>query len=141
MDVSFKFEPELDDDSGRGLIQDFTPGGSLIESAALDTRTVKRKGEMGASWRQPLAGGHLTLTSALRGERARTDTKIDASLSGGTSERVAEDEDLIETETGARFVRPLGTHAMKTRVSGKRQIPAKPSSAVTLPMSSRSDCR
>lgn len=111
LDLSLKFEQELDDDSGRGLIQDFTPDGVLIESAALDTLTVKRKGEAGASWRQPLGGGRLTFTAALRGERARTDTRIEAFPPGSSSETVAEDEDLAETEIGARFVRPLGTHS------------------------------
>ncbi|MEP6907665.1 MAG: TonB-dependent receptor [Pseudoxanthomonas sp.] len=111
LDLAVKFEPELDDDSGRGTIRSFDPQGTLLESAALDTRTVKRNGEASASWRQPLAGGRFTLTTAMRGERARTDTQITALLPGSDNEVVAEDEDLTQAEIGARFVRTLGTHS------------------------------
>ena len=111
LDLALKYEPELDDDSGNGTIRSFSPDGMLLESAALDTRTVKRNGEANASWRQPLAGGRLTLTAAARGERARTDTEITAMMAGSDNEKVAEDEDSTEAEVGARFVRPLGTHS------------------------------
>ena len=110
LDLSLKYEPELDDDSGQGTIRSVDPDGILVESSALDTRTIKRKGEAGASWRQPLAAGRLTLTTAMRGERARTDKRIDALLAGSDAEVGTEDEELAEAEIGARFVSPLGTH-------------------------------
>lgn len=108
LDLSLKLEPELDDDSGRGSLSSFDPAGTRLESAALDTRTIKRNGEAGASWRQPLAGGRFTLTTAARSERARTGTRITASPPDGDDETVDEDENLFEAEIGARFVRPLG---------------------------------
>lgn len=121
LDIALKFEPELDDDSGQGTIRSFDPEGLLAESAALDTRTIKRNSESSASWRQPLAGGRFTLTAAARGERARTDTQIAAALPGSDDETVAEDEDLTEAEIGARFVRPLGTHStLELMVSQQR---------------------
>lgn len=121
LDLALKFEPELDDDSGHGTIRSFDPEGRLAESATLDTRTIKRNSDASASWRQPLAGGHFTLTAAARGERALTDTQIAAVLPDSNDETVAEDEDLTEAEIGARFVRPLGTHStLELMVSQQR---------------------
>ncbi|RYE78110.1 MAG: hypothetical protein EOO80_09285, partial [Oxalobacteraceae bacterium] len=60
LDLAVKYQPELDDDSGQGHIRSFAPDGMLLESASLETRSVKRNGETSASWRQPLAGGRLT---------------------------------------------------------------------------------
>ncbi len=121
LDLALKFEPELDDDSGHGTIRSFDPEGRLAESATLDTRTIKRNSDASASWRQPLAGGHFTLTAAARGERALTDTQIAAVLPNSNDETVAEDEDLTEAEIGARFVRPLGAHStLELMVSQRR---------------------
>ena len=112
LDLALKLEPELDDDSGSGTISVFAPDGSLLERSRLDTRTVKHKGEASAGWRRPLAGGRMTLTAALRGERARTDTDIDAITAGTDSELVTEDEDSNEAEIGARYVRQIGAHSI-----------------------------
>lgn len=120
LDLALKYEPYLDDDSGQGSIRTFDPNGALLESAKLNTRTVKNSGEASASWRQPLAGGHLTLTAAARGERDRTDTQISALLPGSDDERVAEDEDSNEAEIGARFVRPFGTHSTLELMGSQR---------------------
>ena len=111
LDLALKYEPELDDDSGHGTIRSFSPDAVLLESATLDTRAIKRNGEANASWRQPMAGGRLTLTAAARGEQARTDTQITALMTGTDDEKVSEDEDSNEVEIGARFVRPLGSHS------------------------------
>lgn len=105
LDLALKFEPELDDDSGRGTIRTTAPDGSPIEQSRLDTRTIKKKSEASGSWRQPLADGRLTLTAATRGERARTDTDIAALAADGSHEVVREDEDTTEAEAGARYVR------------------------------------
>ena len=111
LDLAIKYEPELDDDSGRGTIRSYDPDGALAGSAALDTRTIKRNGEASASWRRPLADGRFTLTAATLGERSRTDTQITAMLPDSDDETVAEEEDLTEAEIGARFVRALGSHS------------------------------
>ena len=111
LDLALKYEPELDDDSGRGTVRDFDPHGALLESSALDIRSIKRNSEASASWRQPLAGGRFTLTAAARGERARTDTQVTALMPDSDNETVAEDEDLAEAEIGARFVRTLGARS------------------------------
>jgi hypothetical protein len=111
LDLALKLDPELDDDSGTGTISVFAPDGSLLERSRLDTRTIKRNGEASAGWRRPLAGGRMTLTAALRGERAHTDTDIEAITADADSEVVAEDEDSNEAEIGVRYVRQVGTHS------------------------------
>ena len=108
LDLALKLDPELDDDSGRGHIDTFSPDGTRQQRERLDTRTIKNKAEASANWRQPLAGGQLTLTGAARGERARTDTRIDALAPAEGSERVHENEDTNEAEAGARYVRQFG---------------------------------
>jgi len=108
LELAVKLDPELDDDTGRGYIDTFSPDGTRQQRERLDTRTIKKKGEASAAWRQPLAGGQLTLTAAARGERARTDTRIDALAPDDGSERVHEDEDTDEAEAGARYVREFG---------------------------------
>lgn len=112
LDLAVKLDPELDDDSGSGTISVFAPDGSLLERSRLDTRTVKRKGEASAGWRRPLAGGRMTLNAAVRGERARTDTGIDAITDDADSETVAEDEDSSEAEIGLRYIRQIGDHSI-----------------------------
>ncbi len=111
LDLALKFEPELDDDSGRGTIRNFAPDGASLEERRWDTRTIKDNGEASVNWRQPLAGGRLTLTGALRNERSHTDTDIRAITTSGDDETVAEDEDLRVAEIGARYVRQLGAHS------------------------------
>lgn len=111
LDLALEFEPELDDDSGRGTIRTFSPDGALLEQSRWDTRTTKDNGEASVGWRQPLAGGQLTLTGTLRGERARTDTGIRATTPDGDDEIVAEDEDVLATEVGARYVRRIGARS------------------------------
>jgi outer membrane receptor protein involved in Fe transport len=108
LDLAVKLDPELDDDTGRGHIDTFAPDGTRQQRERLDTRTTKNKGEASANWRQPLAGGQLSLNLAARGERARTDTRIDALAPDEGSERVHEDEDTDEAEAGARYVREFG---------------------------------
>ena len=108
LDLALKLDPELDDDTGRGHIDTLAPDGTLQRRERLDTRTLKDKGEASANWRQPLAGGQLSLTAAARGERARTDTRIDALAPGEDNERVHENEDTDEAEAGARYVRQFG---------------------------------
>ena len=105
LDLALKFEPELDDDSGRGTIRTTALDGSPIEHNRLDTRTIKKKSEARGSWQQPLADGRLSLTAAARGERERTDTDIAALAAGGNHEVVRENEDTTEAEAGARYVR------------------------------------
>ena len=111
LDLALDLEPELDDDSGRGSIRTFSPGGDLLGHSLLRNRTTNRKGEATASWRQPLAEGRLTLTAAARGERVRADTDIDAIAGDAESETVRETEDSDEVEFGARFVRQFGGHS------------------------------
>lgn len=111
LDLALKFKPELDDDSGRGTIRSFAPDGALLGESRWDTRTTNDNGEASASWRQPLAGGRLTLTGALRSERSRTDTDIRAVAADGDNETVVEDEDLRVAEIGARYVRQFGAHS------------------------------
>jgi hypothetical protein len=108
LELAAKLDPELDDDTGRGHIDTLAPDGTLQQRERWDTRTIKKKGEASASWRQPLAGGQLSLNLAARGERARTDTRLDALAPAEGSERVHEDEDTNEAEAGARYVREFG---------------------------------
>ena len=109
LDLAIKLQPELDDDSGRGTIRTSDPDGVLLQQQQLENRTTNSQGEAGASWRQPLAQGRLTLTAAVRGEDVRSDTRI--TESGANSEVVDEREDLREVDIGARYVRQLGTHS------------------------------
>ena len=111
LDLALKFEPELDDDSGRGTIRTFSPEGVLLAQSRLRTRTVARNSEAGVSWRQPVAGGRLTLTAAARGERVRTSTGVEAAFGDAEDETVRESEDSKEMELGARFVKQFGAHS------------------------------
>lgn len=118
LDLAFKSSPELDDDSGHGRIDgndDEGPNG-----ADWDVRKDKRKQDVEAGWRQPLAGGKLSLDAASRGEAIRSATTIDSD--DGDDERIHEDEDYRETEFGARYLRRFGERttleAMATRQRG-----------------------
>jgi outer membrane receptor protein involved in Fe transport len=105
LDLAAKFAPELDDDSGHGTIRSTAPDSSLIEQSRLDTRTTKNKGEVSGSWRQPLAGGRLTLNAAARNERDHIDTSIAGLAMDSSQEEVREDAVTDEAEVGARYVR------------------------------------
>lgn len=111
LDLALKFEPEFDDDSGRGDIRTFAPDGALLGQSRWDTRTTSRNGEASVNWRQPLVGGRLALTGALRNERARTGTDIRAIALDGDDETVTEEENLREAEIGVRYMHPFGTHS------------------------------
>lgn len=111
LDLALKLEPELDDDTGRGDIRTFSPDRGLLGQSRLRTRTINRKSEASASWRQPVGGGRLTLTAAARGERVRADTDIAAVSGDAESEAVRESEDSKEVEFGARFVKQFGSHS------------------------------
>ncbi len=102
LDLSLQYTPELDDDTGRGSITTRDPGSTQEEHADWDTRTTKRESQAIGSWRQPLASGTLSLTTALRREEART-----RSLQQGldTFERNREDERFAELEASARYAR------------------------------------
>jgi hypothetical protein len=108
LDLALKLEPELDDDSGDGTIRTISPDGRVLEDSLLDTRKIQDEGEASAAWRQPLAGGQLALTAALRSEQARTDTDVAAIAPAADTETIAEDEDLLEAEIGSRYVRQFG---------------------------------
>lgn len=106
LDLALKYQPEMDDDSGRGRIRTHSPEGAPTGEERLDTRTTKGNGEASASWRQPLAGGALSLSGALRGERERVDTQ--RWPEDGEGERVDERENTAEIELGARYERRVG---------------------------------
>lgn len=112
LDLALKIEPELDDDSGHGTIRTIAPDGTLLDDSGLDTRTIKLKHDASAGWRQPFAGGQLTLNAALRGERSQVDTVVvphAATMSAELiDERVDEHEDFREAEAGLRFERNIG---------------------------------
>lgn len=108
LDLALDIDPELDDDSGDGTIRTTAPDGTLLDDSRLDTRTVKRKYDASAGWRQPFAGGQLALNAALRGERSRVDTIIAPRMETMAAERVDEREDFREAEAGLRFERSLG---------------------------------
>lgn len=102
LELAIGVEPELDDDSGAGAIRTFDPGvATPSDRERLDTLTLTTNAEASLAWRQPLAGGRLTLTGAARGEQGRTDTTVDA-------ERITEREDYAEAEVGGRFERKWG---------------------------------
>lgn len=113
LELAFAQEPELDDDTGDGAILVREAEAADAEHLDWSTRTPKRKRSATAAWQQPFAAGQLALNAALRGERARVDTLI------GAGERIAEDEEVRESEFGARYSRDLGARtrldAMATR--------------------------
>lgn len=107
LDLALEIDPELDDDSGRGTIRTIAPDGALLDDSRLDTRTIKRRHDASAGWRQPFAGGRLALDAALRGERSRVDTIV-APRAAASTGRVDEREDFREAEAGLRFERGIG---------------------------------
>lgn len=118
-DLALKSEPELDDDSGLGTIRTRGADGSLIDSARLDTRTVNRADEASASWRQPLVGGRLTLTAAMRGERVDVDSTITPD-DDAQAEDIREHERLLEAEAGVRYVRSFAARTTLEVVASQR---------------------
>lgn len=102
LNVAAAFSPELDDDTGHGTVRRIRPDGSVAARGELDTRTIKNNEEISVNWHQPLAGGKLTLNTALRGEQedARTHIVID-----DDRERTTENEDTLAFEAGARYAR------------------------------------
>lgn len=108
LDLALEIDPELDDDSGHGTIRTTAPDGSLLDDNLLDTRTIKRKHDASAGWRQPFAGGQLALNAALRGERSKVDTVVAPRAATMAAERVDEREDFKEAEAGLRFERSIG---------------------------------
>ncbi|TWI03061.1 outer membrane receptor protein involved in Fe transport [Luteimonas cucumeris] len=122
LDLAIKHVPELDDDSGRGTIRTTVPDTALVAENPLDARTIKHETEAGGHWRQPLAGGQMVLSAAVRGEQVQADTDIAATVAGSGGETVNEREDLREAEVGTRYERPLGEQStlelMATRQRG-----------------------
>lgn len=104
-ELAASISPELDDDSGRGTIYHIGPDGALQSRERLDRRVVDKQSELTGNWRRPLAGGQLTLTAAMRGERERTNTDL---AGDDGDEVVRENEDTRQAEVGARYVRDLG---------------------------------
>ncbi|HZW17354.1 MAG TPA: TonB-dependent receptor [Luteimonas sp.] len=102
LDVSLKSVREIDDDTSHGSIR--TREDADTRRRSLDMRTIEGEQEAAVSWRQPLASGRLSLTGALRGEDARTTTRIGASAVDD-AERIGERERYREAEVGMRFVR------------------------------------
>lgn len=120
LDLGFRSSPELDDDSGHGRIDSVDGGGR--ERSAWDVRKDKRKQDLEAGWRQPLAGGKLSLDASARTETSDGITRIGP---GNGNERIAEEEDFRETEVGARYLRQIGERttleAMATRQRGDQR--------------------
>jgi hypothetical protein len=121
LDLALKYDPELDDDSGRGTIRSTGGDGSARGSSALDTRTIKGKGEATAGWQQPLAGGRLTVTAAWRGERERTHTVMTMLTPGGDGETDDETEDTRETEIGVRYRHAVAAHSRLELMASQRR--------------------
>ncbi len=109
-DLSAKFEPELDDDSGHGHIRTTRTDGEAGKTENLNTRTIKNKGEANAHWRQELAGGQLSLSTAVRGERARNRTEISAAGASDGKESVRENENTNEAEFGLHFEKSFNSN-------------------------------
>lgn len=108
LDLALKVEPGFDDDSGRGWIRTQSPDGILLDHRLEDTRETQSLIETALVWTQPLAGGRLNASAALRSDRARGDAvlaPVDAPLD---PEQVQSREDLTEGEVGLRYQRGLG---------------------------------
>lgn len=120
LELALTVEPELDDDTGEGVIRWSAPDGSDAESSAWDTRVVKDSQEASATWRQPLAGGNLTASAAARGEQARADTILNALTPDGESQVVAEREDFAEAEAALRWERTFGANRLE--LLGSQQL-------------------
>ena len=110
LDVALAFDPELDDDTGNGTVRQLRPDGSVAARGDLHTRTIKDKESATVDWHQPLAGGKLTLNSALRGEQEDTDTRIRMQGDDGRHD-TTETEDTLALEAGARYARNLAPDA------------------------------
>ncbi len=119
-DLAIKVEPEFDDDSGRGTVRTRAADGSLIDASRLDTRSINRADEATASWRQPLADGRLSLTAALRGERADVDSTFTPDDESESSEDIREHERLREAEAGVRYVRSFAARTTLEVVASQR---------------------
>ena len=122
LDLAIKHVPELDDDSGHGTIRTTTPDTALVTENPLEARTIKQESEASGHWRQPLAGGQMSLSAAVGGEQVQADTDIGPTAAGSGGETVNEREDHREVEVGTRYERPFGEQStlelMATRQLG-----------------------
>ncbi|MBB4081973.1 TonB-dependent receptor plug domain-containing protein [Brevundimonas lenta] len=105
LELTLKFEPELDDETGDGVIDEFGPDGALEETSRLDMHTRLETAEAGAAWQRAIGGGQFTATGALRREDMEARTRIEES--GGDAEAVDESETFDEVEFGVRYQRPV----------------------------------
>jgi len=113
VDLALTIEPELDDDTGRGEIRTISNGGDEA-SEHWDTWTHKELKQGIAGWRQPVAGGDLSLTASLLrdDESVGTLTRPVGEL-GAEAARTSEGVTSTESEVGARYEKSIrsGTNA------------------------------
>lgn len=108
LELSLGIDPELDDDTGTGRILTEDGSGGEPDRESLDTTTVKESGQATAAWRQPLAGGRLSLSAALRREDESVDTaRQPAGGAAANGSLTDEDGTTRESEFGARYERAL----------------------------------
>ncbi len=118
LELALKVEPDLDDDTGQGIIEEYKPDGALDERIASDTLTTQNTVEASAAFRQPLARGRLTATAGLR--REQTDSATRLGDSPAFDEVVDETERLDEAEAGLHFARALSDRLSLVAVASQR---------------------
>lgn len=121
LEFAVSVEPELDDDTGRGRIRAFAPGGTPVEDLDTDTRRINRQYASNASWKQPLSGGSLGLNAALRGEGVDETMQRSAHGTDMLLEIAHETENMRELEVGGRFVRPFGDRSTLELLASQRR--------------------
>lgn len=111
LEFSLSAESTLDEDTGPGWIRVFTPDGTAVDDLATRTRRVDDLYAANASWRQPLAGGSLSVNAALRGEREHERGERAVRATGAVAETALDTERMAEVEVGGRYVRPVGARS------------------------------
>jgi hypothetical protein len=120
LDIALRYDPELDDDSGRGEIRTSRNDGTAPGVDGLHTRTAKGMADATVGWRQPLAGGTLTLDAALRGERERDRTTTTPQDDPAGAGHVRKAEDTREAEFGARYKHSVGERTSLELLASRR---------------------
>ncbi|WP_162245666.1 TonB-dependent receptor plug domain-containing protein [Brevundimonas sp. Root1279] len=118
LELTFNYEPELDDETGPGVIET-TEADGAVETDRLGLRTVETLAEAGATWRAPLAGGTFSAAGALRRTDVEAATRIEES--DGDREEVDERETFDELELGLRYSRSL-SDTLTAEVMASRQL-------------------
>ncbi len=107
LEISAGREAELDDDSGTGVIRTRGADGSSL-ALAQNSRVIQHKDDVGLSWRRTALGGDVTLSSSVRRDMKRDDSRYADVSREAPDQILTETEDDRQAEAALRYERDIG---------------------------------